>query len=81
MFFEETASGSSARSPIRVSSDICCAAMRIPQTDVMREPYQTPDASQCDSWITGHEKEAVTIAVIATAYQSRQVSEYFSLRA
>ena len=40
--------------------------MRIPQTDVISEPYHTPDASQYESTITGHEKEAVTIAVIAT---------------
>jgi len=71
--FEEVSAGFSGSSPISISSETCWAAMRIPQTDVMREPYHTPDASQYESWITGHEKEAVTIAVIATPCQFFQL--------
>lgn len=56
----------SGRSPIRVSSDCCVAAKRMPQTDVMSEAYQKAGPTQCEVATLAHEKEAVTIAVRVT---------------
>lgn len=57
----------SGRSPINESNDCCCAARRMPQTDVMSEAYQKAGPTQCEFKTLAHEKEAVTIAVRVTA--------------
>lgn len=55
---------------MRAKSDICCAAIKIPHTEVMRDAYQKPEAAQYASWTLDQENDAVTIAVTVIPYMN-----------